>query len=108
MATPPQSTRTTLDLRLTARARTAWPQLAAVHTRFRGAFAYVDGELPDGDVLPLMRLRYLGSACDWGFAFHLASTSKYEDSILPTGGFTGTPEEALDCACGIYLLAPDF
>jgi hypothetical protein len=25
-----------------------------------------------------------------------------------TGSFTGTPEEALDCACGLYLDTPDF
>jgi hypothetical protein len=74
----------------------------------RGAFAYIDGELPDGEVLPLMRLRYAGSASTRGFALHLASTNKYEDSILPTGSFTGTPEDALDCACRLYLAADSF
>ncbi|WP_406422546.1 hypothetical protein [Streptomyces sp. NBC_00842] len=39
--------------------------------------------------------------------FNLASTDKYEDSILPTGSFVGSPEEALDCACGLYLATPD-
>ncbi|WP_409468420.1 hypothetical protein [Streptomyces sp. HC307] len=53
-----------------------------------------------------MRLRYGGSASTWGFALYLASTDKYEDTTLPTGSFAGTPEEALDCACGLYLTAP--
>ncbi|MFF4148529.1 hypothetical protein ACFY0A_46675 [Streptomyces sp. NPDC001698] len=107
MPTPPQSTKASLHQRLSARARTAWPQLAAVHVRHRGAFAYVDGELPDGEVVKLMRLRYGGSASMWGFALYLASTDKYQDTILPTGGFAGTPEDALDCACGLYLTGPD-
>jgi hypothetical protein len=107
MPTPPQSTKTSLAQRLTSHARTAWPQLAGVHVRHRGAFAYVDGELPDGEVIKLMRLRYGGSASMWGFALYLASTDKYEDAILPTGGFAGSPEDALDCACGLYLATPD-
>lgn len=74
-----------------------------VDTRFRGAFAYVDATLTDGAVLPLMRLRYLGSARTWGFAIYLASNGKYQDSVLPSGNPTGTPEEALDCACRLYL-----
>lgn len=55
-----------------------------------------------------MRLRYLGSESTWGFALYLASSDTYEDQILPTGGFTGTLEDALDCACELYLSAPDF
>jgi hypothetical protein len=26
--------------------------------------------------------------------------------MLPSGEFAGTPEEALDCACGLYLGDP--
>jgi len=62
--------------------------------------------LPDGDVVNLCRLRYLGSPDDWGFAMYLSSRESYEDSFLPTGSFTGTPEEALDSACGLYLNDP--
>ena len=80
-----------------------WPQLARLTTRFRGTFAYVDGHLPDGETLPLMRLRYGGSANRWGFAIYLASKDGYQDSVLPTGAFAGTPEDALDCAAGLYL-----
>jgi len=57
MAAPPASTKTSLQQRLSAHTRTHWPQIANVDIRFRGAFAYVDGHLPDGDTLPLMRLR---------------------------------------------------
>jgi hypothetical protein len=67
----------------------------------------VDGELANGQSIKLMRLRYAGSASTWGFALYLASSDKHEDTILPTGSFVGTPEEALDCACGLYLTAYD-
>ena len=92
--------------RLRARQRERWPALAGVHARFRGSFAYVDGELNSGELLPLCRLRYAGSASLWGFAIHLASTDGYQDSVLPSGLPVGTPEEALDCACGLYLADP--
>lgn len=107
MATPPESTKTSLAQRLHAHARHRWPQLRGLRIRHRGAFAYIDGELPDGEVLPLTRLRYRGSATTWGFALYLASTGKYENCLLPTGAFAGTPEDALDCACDLYLSAPD-
>ncbi len=71
--TIPESTKTSLYQRLLARARQRWPALADVHVRFRGRFAYIDGELASGEVLPLYRLRYAGSASLWGFAIYLAS-----------------------------------
>jgi hypothetical protein len=74
--------------------------------RSRGAFAYVDGHLADGTVLPLFRLRYAGYANRWGFAIWLAGKEGYEDSTLPNGCTAGTTEEALDCACGLYLNDP--
>jgi hypothetical protein len=102
----PQSTRGSLTSRLHDRARERWPDLAGVKVRFRANFAYVDGEIKDGPTIPLCRLRYGGSANRWGFAVYLASREGYEDSVLPTGAFAGTPEEALDCACGLYLNQP--
>jgi hypothetical protein len=66
----------------------------------------VDGELPDGSTMPLLRLRYRGSATTWGFAIYRASSNTYQDSILPNGLPAGTPAEALDCACGLYLNDP--
>jgi len=58
----PESTKTSLAQRLRAHAKQNWPQLAAVHVRYHGQFAYVEGELAGGERLPLMRLRYGGSA----------------------------------------------
>ena len=106
MAAPPASTKTSLQQRLSARARERWPQLAGLDVRFRGAFAYVSADMPDGDTIPLMRLRYGGSATRWGFAIYLASKDGYEDSLLPTGYSAGTPEDALDTACNLYLGDP--
>jgi hypothetical protein len=106
MPTPPTSTKNSLTHRVTSRARDRWPALAEVVVRFRGQFAYLDGHLSDGEVMPLCRLRYSGSASSWGFAIYLASRDGYQDSILPTGHTAGTPEEALDCACGLYLNDP--
>jgi hypothetical protein len=83
--------------------------LAAVEPdthRYRGGFAYIDGVLPDGEVLRLCRLRYAGSAQQWGFAIYRASHDDYEDSFLPTGSMGGSPEDALDTACGLYLADP--
>jgi len=40
----------------------------------------------------------------WGFAIYRARHhDDYQDSYLPTGSMGGTAEEALDCACGLYL-----
>jgi hypothetical protein len=102
----PESTKTSLGQRLRQRQRERWPGLAGVDVRFRSRFAYIDGELEGGEVLPLCRLRYAGSASLWGFAVYLASRDGYEDSVLPSGLHAGTPEEALDCACGLYLNDP--
>lgn len=106
MATPPVSTKTSLGQRLSDHARSRWPALAKVELRFRSQFAYVDGHLSDGEVLPLCRLRYAGSASTWGFALYRASHDDYQNSILPNGQFAGSPEAALDCACGLYLNDP--
>lgn len=103
MPTPPESTKSSLTQRLHAHAAVRWPQLAELTVRFRGGFAYVQGQLADGEMLPLCRLRYTGSASTWGFGLYLASSDRYEDQILPTGSFAGLPEDALDCACGLYL-----
>jgi hypothetical protein len=102
----PDSTKNSLHWRLATRARERWPALAEVRMRYRAGFAYVDGVLADGEVLQLCRLRYLSSATVWGFAIYRASHDDYEDNVLPSGSPTGTAEEALDCACGLYLNDP--
>ena len=92
MASIPTSTQTSLQQRLSQRARERWPQLAGVQIRYRAGFAYVDGVLPDGDQLKLCRLRYAGSASQWGFAIYRASHNDYEDSYLPTGSWAAPPK----------------
>jgi hypothetical protein len=102
----PDSTKISLGQKLRQRQRERWPQLREVQVRFRGRFAYVDGVAADGEVWPLCRLRYGGYASLWGFAFYAGSSGSYEDSVLPSGAFAGTPEEAIDCACGAFLGDP--
>lgn len=106
MAKPPESTKTNVRYYLKQRARECWPQITALDVRFRANFAYVTAETDEGESLPLCRLRYGGSASTWGFAVYLASKDKYEDSILPNGQFAGSPQDALDCACGLYFGDP--
>ena len=101
----PDGTRRALTRRLDLRRQERWPDLLDLNIRYRGSFAYLDGATHDAS-LPLCRLRYLGSPHEWGFAVYLASKDGYEDSMLPRGSFTGAPEEALDCACGLYLNDP--
>jgi len=102
----PDNTRRLLQRRLRLRAQERWPELAEVTVRCRGSYAYIDGITNDGDTLPLCRLRHRGSASEWGFAVYLASKDGYQESVLPRGTLTGAPEEALDCACGLYLNDP--
>ena len=89
----PDSTKNSLHLRLVQRARERWPDLRDVRMRYRAGFAYVDGVLADGQVIPLCRLRYLRSASTWGFAIYRASHDDYEDNYLPSGSPSGTAEE---------------
>jgi hypothetical protein len=99
MTAIPESTKTSLAQRLRVHATANWPQLAAVHVRYRGQFAYVDGELDAGERLPLMRLRYGGSADRWGTAIYVASTDSYENQIW----FTSTIEEVFDLVCDLHV-----
>ena len=77
----PESTRSSLTLRLLQRQRERWPNLEQLTIRVRGEFAYIDGATPDSDgqVEPLFRLRYAGSATFWGFAIYTWSGMRYED-----------------------------
>jgi hypothetical protein len=102
----PDSTKTSLEQRLRARARERWPQIASLHIRHRGVFSYVDATLTDDTTLKLCRLRYVGSASQWQFAIYRASHDDYQESIFPTGLPVGTCEDALDTACGLYLGDP--
>jgi hypothetical protein len=103
----PDGARRALARQLEDHRQQRWPELRDLHIRYRASFAYIAGATGDDEnPLPLFRLRYIGSPDNWGFAIYLASRDGYEDSILPPGTFTGTPAEALDCACGLYLNDP--
>ena len=66
----PESTRSSIILRLLDHAEKNWPQLAKVRARYHGSFAYITGVLRDGEQIPLFRLRYGGSAHSFGFAIY--------------------------------------
>jgi len=102
----PDSTKTSLEQRLRARARERWPQIASLQIRHRGNFSYVNATLTDATTLKLCRLRYVGSAHDWQFAIYRASHNDYDESVFFTGLPIGTCQDALDTACGLYLNDP--
>ena len=99
----PESTRSSITLRVLLHAKEHWPQLENLQVTCRGGFAYATAALPGGEPRPLFRLRYGGSAHSLGFALYSHSTERYEDAVLLTGRPTGTPQEALDTACTLYL-----
>jgi hypothetical protein len=107
VAAIPESTKNSLTYRLHAHAKDRWPQLAHLQVRYRANLAYVTGVLPDGEQLPLCRLRYGGSAHSFGFAVYSAAKDRYEDSALLTGFTSGSPQDALDTACTIHLTGLD-
>lgn len=61
---------------------------------YRGAFAYAAGILPDGEQIPLCRLRYGGSAHSFGFAIHSAVHDRYQETVLLHGSRAGIPQDA--------------
>lgn len=69
--------------------------------RYRGQFAYVTGELSDGDKMPPLtpptRLRSGGSAHRWVTAICVASSNSYESQVW----FSGSTEDAFDLVCEI-------
>lgn len=99
MAAIPESTKRSLAQRLRARARARWPQLVDVQVRYRGQFAYVIATLAEGELVPLMRLRYGGSAHRWGTAIYVASRNSYEDQ--PWFGLG--VEEVFDLVCDLHI-----
>lgn len=103
----PDRAKSDLERRLEAHRQSRWPQLTEARVRFRSPYAYVEATLPDGYDQPLFRLRWTGNRENkWAFAVWLASKDGYEESVLPSGMRVGTVEEAMDCACGLYLDDP--
>jgi hypothetical protein len=99
----PESTRDSITVRILLHAKEHWPQLGNLQVTCRGGFAYATAALPGEESQPLFRLRYGGSAHSLGFALYSHATGRYEDAVLLTGSPTGTPQEALDTACTLYL-----
>jgi hypothetical protein len=102
----PDSTKISLQQRLTDRANQRWPQIERIILRHRGTYSYIDAHLHEGTTLKLARLRYGGSAHQWGFAIYRASHNDYQPSVFLTGSPTGTCQDALDLACSLYLNDP--
>ena len=99
----PESTRSSITLRLLLHAKEHWPRLEKLQVTCRGSFAYATAALPGGDPQPLFRLRYGGSAHSFGFALYSHASERYEDAVLLTGSPVGTPQAALDTACIVHL-----
>jgi hypothetical protein len=99
----PGSTRDSIISRLNLHARQHWPQLTGVQVSYRGQFAYATAILPGGEHIPLFRLRYTGSAHDFGFAVYNPARDRYDDALLLTGLPIGTPQQALDTAAIVHL-----
>ena len=102
----PDSTKTSLEHRLNARARAT---LAPADQRGCASPRQLQlrrRRLARRHRTKLCRLRYGGSAHQWGFAIYRASHDDYAESVFPTGLPVGTCEDALDTACGLYLGDP--
>ena len=106
MPVPSAHLKTSIAGHLDFHASKRWPQLEEITIAWRGGYGYVTGHLPGEKQLPLCRLRYLGTDTDWGFAIYQASSESYDDTLLPDGSPSGTPQQALDCALGLYLTDP--
>ncbi len=113
----PEDARSKLKERLEKHAAEKWRgRCRRIIITFRRNFAYV-GVLEASDdtkrkkqpkeaetiVTRLCRLRYLGSASKWEFAFYKYSDERYQLCYLPSGSFSGTPESCFDCAANVYL-----
>jgi hypothetical protein len=107
MPTIPESTKSSITLRLLTHAEAHWPQLATLEVTYRGSFAYLTGILGNGDRIRLCRLRYGGSAHSLGFAIYSATHEGYHEAALLSGFTTGSPQDALDTACTIHLANTD-
>ncbi|HEX9541646.1 MAG TPA: hypothetical protein VGA04_26080 [Streptosporangiaceae bacterium] len=105
MAAIPDSTKTSIRLRLRQHARDHWPQITDLDVTYHGAFIYVSAAIDDSDEpIPLFRLRYGGSAHSFGFAIYSPARDRYERSLLLTGLPAGTPQEALDTTAIAHAL----
>jgi len=97
--TPDQQTRNAVTRRVIAHVTAGWPRLGEPSVRYCGQYCYVDALLPGHrEPIPILRLRYQGSADDWAIGIYKASTGQYSENELPGtfAGMTGTPEQGID------------
>jgi len=116
----PRVVQEALRARLEAHARRHWKdRCRGIIVRFRGAYAYIDafpvtrwympGTTPeqkariDASPTHLCRLGYLSHPDLWEYAFYKYSDEKYAPSVVASGSFRATPEEAFDCSAWVYL-----
>ena len=116
----PKATQEQIAARLLYHVEKHWPgRVRKILLRFRGAYAYIavleaprgekaspqicrhveEGEVP----LQLCRLGYLGSVNRWEYAFYKYSDERYEPSIVLSGSFVATAEEAFETSALVYL-----
>jgi hypothetical protein len=116
----PESVRAELAARLLRHVEKKWKgRVGKILLRFRGAYVYIAivevqkgkeappqicrytqvGEVP----VELCRLGYLGSIDRWAYAFFKYSDERYAPSVVASGSFVATPEQAFDCAAEVYL-----
>lgn len=58
--------------------------------------------------MPILRLRWQGSADDWAIGIYKASTGQYSENELSAAlaGGTGTPEQGIDETFILYVGPP--
>ena len=117
----PKVVREELAARLQLHAEKKWKgRVRKILLRFQGAYTYIAAvEAAPGEKLPskvcryieagevpveLCRLGYLGRWSDrWTYAFFKYSDECYDPSVVASGSFEATPEQAFDCAAGVYI-----
>jgi len=107
--TPDQQARNAVTARIIAHVTAGWPRLGEPFVRYRGPYCYVAALLPGyREPMPILRLRWQGSADQWAIAIYKASTGQYSETELPGafGGVTGTPEQGIDETFILYAGPP--
>ena len=99
----PESTRSSIILRLLDHAEKNWPQLAKVRARYHGSFAYITGVLRDGSRSPCSGCATAAPPTPSASRSTPPPSDRYQDAVLRTGLPIGTPQEALDTACTVHL-----
>jgi hypothetical protein len=121
----PKDVREELAVCLLRHAEKKWGgRVRKILLRFHGVYAYVAAvEAARGEKSPpkvcryiergevpveLCRLGYLGRWSDrWTYAFFKYSDHCYAPSVVASGSFEATPEQAFDCAAGVYIGVDD-